>query len=114
MQLFQFWYRVFKFTIADSTHDIVDGRVDEYMMPTDAPVSSFATDEVGTNLQISVPQLDFGLPFDAEIQAAGFPELVAAVTTPEDPLSPTHRQAGVNQVQYFCAHFAEFKRMLLM
>lgn len=82
-------------------------------MPTDAPVSSFATDEVGTNLQISLPQ-DFGLPFDAEVQAAGFRESVAAVITPEDPLSPpTHRQAGVNQV-HFCAPFPEFKRMLLM
>lgn len=114
MQLSQFWYRVFKFTIADSTHGIDDGRIDECMMPTDAPVSSFATDEVGTNLQISVPQLDFGLPFDAELQAAGFRESVAAVTTPEDSLSPpTHRQAGANQVP-FCAHFPEFKRMLLM
>jgi len=68
------------------------------MMPTDAPVSSFATDEVGTNLQISLPW-DFGLPFDAELQAAGFRESVAAVITLEDPVSPpTHRQAGVNQV----------------
>ena len=102
-----------KFTVADSTHDFYDGRIDECMTPTDALVSSVATDEVGTNLQNSLPR-DFGLPFDAELEAAGIRDSVAAVITSEDPLShPTHRQAGQNLV-HFCVHFAEFERMLLM
>ncbi len=113
MKLFQFRFRVLKFTIADSTHNIDDGRIDESMVPTDAPVSSFGTDEVGTNLQNDLPQ-DFALSSDAEPQAAGFRDSVPAVITPEGPLSPPiHRQAGGNQV-HFCVHFPKFKRMLLL
>ena len=106
MKLFQFRFRVFKFTIADSNHD-------ESMVPTDAPVSSFGTEEVGTNLQNDLPQ-DFAPSSDSEPQAAGFRDSVPAVLTPEGLLSPPpHKQAGENQV-HFCVHFSEFKRMVLM